>query len=81
VRAHIWIRYDGVNDSDFNLLGGAQIWEVGMIELIQALSRVTATTNIKTQTLVMVLAACGCASIIFWLLRATYGLDLSPGFF
>jgi hypothetical protein len=52
-----------------------------MIELIQGLSRVTATTNIKTQTLVMVLAACGCASIIFWLLRATYGLDLSLGFF
>ena len=51
-----------------------------MTALVQAFSRFSATTNIETETL-KVLAAFCCAGIVVSLLCATYGLDLSPGFF
>ena len=57
-----------------------QILEDAMTALVQAFSRLSATTNIGTETL-KVLAAFCCAGLVVSLLCATYGLDLSPGFF
>ena len=51
-----------------------------MTALVQALSRISSTTNIETETL-KVLAAFCCAGLAVSLLVATYGVDLSPGFF
>jgi hypothetical protein len=51
-----------------------------MAALVQALSRFSATTNIETETLKILAAFC-CAGLVVSLLCATYGLDLSPGFF
>ena len=51
-----------------------------MTALVQAFSRLSATTNIETETL-KVLAAFCCAGLVASLLCATWGLDLSPGFF
>lgn len=52
-----------------------------MTALVQALSRYR-TTNTETETDIfrMVVLACG-AGLAGWLICATYGLDLSPGFF
>jgi hypothetical protein len=53
-----------------------------MTALIQALSRPFAatTTNAETATL-RVLAIFCCAGLVVSMMLASYGLDLSPGFF
>jgi hypothetical protein len=51
-----------------------------MTTLVQAFSRLSATTNIETETLKLLAVFC-CAGLVVSLLCATYGLDLSPGFF
>jgi hypothetical protein len=51
-----------------------------MTALVQAFSRLTASTNIEADTL-KVLAAFCCAGLAVSFLCATYGLDLSLGFF
>ena len=51
-----------------------------MTALVQAFSRLSATTHVQTETL-KVLTAFGCAGLVASLLCATYGVDLSPGFF
>jgi hypothetical protein len=51
-----------------------------MTALVQALSRISASTNIETEALKVVAAFC-CAGLLVSLLCMTYGLDLSPGFF
>jgi len=51
-----------------------------MTALVRAFSRLSATTHIETETL-KVLAIFCCAGLVLSLLLATYGLDLSPGFF
>jgi len=51
-----------------------------MAALVQALSRWSDNTNAGTETLKVIAVFCGAVlavSIVF----ATYGLDLSPGFF
>jgi hypothetical protein len=50
-----------------------------MTALAQALSR-AAEIEISVETLWSVVMFCG-ACLFVWLLFATYGLDLSPGFF
>ena len=61
-------------------LRGAGYRRSQMTALVQALSRISSTTNIETETL-KVLAAFCCAGLAVSLLVATYGVDLSPGFF
>jgi hypothetical protein len=51
-----------------------------MTALVQALSRFSTATNIETETLKVLAMFCG-AGLAVSLLCATYGLDLSPGFF
>jgi hypothetical protein len=51
-----------------------------MTALVQAISRLSASTNIETETLKMIAIFSG-AGLFVSLLCATYGLDLSPGFF
>jgi hypothetical protein len=51
-----------------------------MTALIQALSRFSNTSNIETETLKLLAMFCG-AGLFISLLFASYGLDLSPGFF
>jgi hypothetical protein len=51
-----------------------------MAALVQALSRLSASTNVETETLKLLAIFCG-AGLFVWILFATYGLDLSPGFF
>jgi hypothetical protein len=51
-----------------------------MTAFVQAVSRISNGTTIKTETLKVLAIFCGtglAASLLF----ATYGLDLSPGFF
>jgi hypothetical protein len=55
------------------------ILEVAMTALVQALYRVSHTET-ETDVLKMVTLFC-CAGLFVSLLFATYGLDLSPGFF
>jgi hypothetical protein len=55
------------------------ILEVAMTALVQALYRVSHTET-ETDILKMVTLFC-CAGLFVSLLFATYGLDLSPGFF
>jgi hypothetical protein len=55
------------------------ILEVAMTALVQALSRAT-RTEIETDALTTVALLCG-AGLFVSLLFATYGVDLSPGFF
>lgn len=50
-----------------------------MTALVQALSRLS-SIEIETEAL-KALAMLGGAGLFVWLLFATYGLDLSPGFF
>ena len=51
-----------------------------MTALVQAFSRFSAATNIETETLKMLTIFCG-VGLVISLLVASYGLDLSPGFF
>jgi len=51
-----------------------------MTALVQALSRISAGANVETETLKVLGLFCG-AGLVVSLLFATYGLDLSPGFF
>jgi hypothetical protein len=51
-----------------------------MTALVQTLSRLSATTNIETETLKLLALFCG-AGLLVSILFATAGLDLSPGFF
>jgi hypothetical protein len=51
-----------------------------MPALVQAVSRLSASTNVETETLKMLAIFCG-AGLFISILFATYGLDLSPGFF
>ena len=51
-----------------------------MTALVQAFSRLSASTNIQTETLKVLTAFC-CAGLVVSLLCATYGLDLSSSFF
>ena len=50
-----------------------------MTALVQALYRASHTET-ETDVLKMV-TLFGCAGLFVWLMFATYGLDLSPGFF
>jgi hypothetical protein len=50
-----------------------------MTALVQAFSRLS-SIEIETETLKALAMLCG-AGLFVWLLFATYGLDLSPGFF
>jgi hypothetical protein len=50
-----------------------------MTALVQALSRFSGT-NVETETLMLLAMFCG-AGLLVSILLATYGLDLSPGFF
>jgi hypothetical protein len=50
-----------------------------MTALVQAFSRLS-STKIETETLRALLMFCG-AGLFVSLLLATYGLDISPGFF
>jgi hypothetical protein len=50
-----------------------------MTALIQALSRL-ASTDAETETLKLLAMFCG-AGLLVSIVLATYGLDLSPGFF
>jgi hypothetical protein len=60
-------------------LSRGRILEVAMTALVQALHRVSYTET-ETRVLKTVALFC-CAGLFVFLLRATYGLDLSPGFF
>jgi len=51
-----------------------------MTALVQAISRLSATANIETGTLKLLAVFC-CAGLVVSLLCATWGRDLSPGFF
>jgi hypothetical protein len=51
-----------------------------MTTLVQALSRISTTTNLETEILKSLALLCGAGLFVF-LLYASYGLDLSPGFF
>ncbi len=52
-----------------------------MTALVQALSRYSATrTETETNLLTVVALSCGAVLFVF-LMYASYGLDLSPGFF
>jgi hypothetical protein len=51
-----------------------------MTALVQALNRISSTPNLETE-LFKSLAVLGGAFAFVFLLIATYGLDLSPGFF
>jgi hypothetical protein len=54
--------------------------ESPMTALAQALSRLSAATNIEIETLKAIAVFCG-VGLLISLLCMTYGLDLSPGFF
>jgi len=51
-----------------------------MTALVQAFNRISTTSNLETQ-IVKSLAFLTAACAVVFLLTATYGLDLSPGFF
>ena len=52
-----------------------------MTEFVQAISRYRATRT-ETETVILTLVAQFCGACLFaWLMYASYGLDLSPGFF
>jgi len=51
-----------------------------MTALVQALSRLSAGTGIETEIVKTLALLCG-AGLLVSILFATYGLDLSPGFF
>jgi hypothetical protein len=51
-----------------------------MTALVQALSRLSASTDVETETLKLLAILSG-AGLLISILFATYGLDLSPGFF
>jgi len=51
-----------------------------MTALVQAITRISATSNLETEILKSLVVAGG-ASLFVFLLIASYGLDLSPGFF
>jgi hypothetical protein len=51
-----------------------------MTALVQAFNRISLTQNLETQ-IFKSLALLGGACLFVFLLIATYGLDLSPGFF
>ena len=59
---------------------GLDIGDFQMTALVQAISRFSTTTNIETETLKILAAFC-CAGLVVSLMCATYGLDISPGFF
>lgn len=62
-------------------LSRGKILEVAMTALVQAISRISATrTETETDMLTIVALFCG-AGLAISLICATYGLDLSPGFF
>jgi hypothetical protein len=54
-------------------------WRSQMAALVQALSRFGGT-NVEDETLKLIAMFCG-AGLLVSILFATYGLDLSPGFF
>jgi hypothetical protein len=51
-----------------------------MTALVQAFSRISTSTNPETDIVKSLAALCGAVLFVF-LLYASYGLDLSPGFF
>jgi hypothetical protein len=51
-----------------------------MTALVQAFVRITATPRLETEILKSLAYLCGAALFAF-MLYASYGLDLSPGFF
>ena len=51
-----------------------------MTALVQAFSRLSVATDVATETLKVLAVICG-AGLFVAVLFATYGLDLSPGFF
>jgi hypothetical protein len=56
------------------------IGESSMTALVQAINRISATPHLETEILKS-LAVVGGAFLFVFLLIASYGLDLSPGFF
>jgi hypothetical protein len=59
---------------------GFTIGRSQMTALVQALSRLSASTDVETETLKLLAILSG-AGLFVSILFATYGLDLSPGFF
>jgi hypothetical protein len=51
-----------------------------MTALVQAFVRISANTHLETETLKALAFLCG-AGLFVAMLHASYGLDLSPGFF
>jgi hypothetical protein len=51
-----------------------------MAALVQAISRLSGGTDVETETLKVLALFCG-AGLLVSIVLATYGLDLSPGFF
>jgi hypothetical protein len=51
-----------------------------MAALVQAISRLSGSTDLETETLKVLALFCG-AGLLVSIVLATYGLDLSPGFF
>jgi hypothetical protein len=51
-----------------------------MAALVQAISRLSGRTDVETETLKLLAIFCG-AGLAISIVLATYGLDLSPGFF
>ena len=51
-----------------------------MAALVQALYRLSERTDLETETLKLLAIFCG-AGLLVSIVLATYGLDLSPGFF
>jgi hypothetical protein len=52
-----------------------------MTAIARVLSRAFPRTQIDVETLKTIAMFCGVGLLLVSLLRATYGLDLSPGFF
>lgn len=51
-----------------------------MTTLVNTLSRISTSPNLETEALKVFAMCCGAILFVF-VLSATYGLDLSPGFF
>jgi hypothetical protein len=67
-----------VNMSGLSLLRGRP-WRSQMTALVQALSQISGT-EVRAEPLTIVAIFCG-VGLVVSLLFASYGLDLSPGFF
>lgn len=68
------------NKSDALESDGRSTLEAAMAAIVQALSRLSAATNVETDTLKAVAIFCG-AGLALSLVCMIYGLDFTPGFF